>query len=261
MLFPGVLFFFGLYFEERASRETIQAGLLFELTFVALVSLAVHATGFLIASFGCNIGIPCINLEYVFAALQMQGANNISVADLSANIGENVGWIFVYLFVTSTVGFIAGWRTGVRIINGSLPRLAVHSWIYDLVASDDHYIIAHVLTHLKYENRAVVYRGFLEEYYFTKDGKISYLVLSQCSRYYLVLEKDAIETSAIEHWSPIGETHGVLAQNQASVISSIFVIEGDDISNVVFDRVKLPDTEEALADVIQQGDDSLQPQA
>lgn len=237
LLFPGFLFFFGLYFHERATRETIQASVLSELALTVLVAFVVHTLAYVGSSTTCQaLPIPCISLQHLFAVLQLEGAAQLGLGELGKVIDENIWWIFLYFALTGLGGFFAGLIASNSIVAGHLKGLSVHRWIYDLIPDDEHLVYAHVLTNLHHNGRIVVYRGFLHHFYFTKDGKVSYLVLSNCSRYYLLLNEQAIDTSPTAQWSRIGHTHGNLTADPESRLSTFMMIEGENIANVVFDR-------------------------
>lgn len=261
LLFPGILFFFGLYSGQRLSRETIQPGVLSELAFVVLVSFVVHALTFSVLQSICGARIPCIRLDIVFALLQLNGSEKISLKILSGNLSEYNGWIFGYLATSAGLGLIIGLlidtRRAKKLIGRNLRRFVAHRWIYELLDSGkETIIVAHVLTHIRgSENKVLIYRGFLYAYYFAKDGRVAYLVLANTSRYYLCLNKDSIDTSAPEEWRTIGSTHGKVDGLGDSKLS-LLVIEGEDIANVVFDRFE-PHIKDRQKEALQRLEDAI----
>jgi hypothetical protein len=175
-----------------------------------------------------------VRLDYVLALLQLEGAGDIPLSEISENIARHRWWIFFYLLGSCAAGFLIGLAFGQLILSGHLRRLAQHGWIYDLIAVDQNsYTLAYILTNIRAGDRVLMYRGFLKDFFFTKEGKISYLVLSDCARYYLALDK-AARTNRPGTWRAIG------AADEFSLKQwSYLVIEGEDIANVVFDRYVL----------------------
>lgn len=98
-----------------------------------------------------------------------------------------------------------------------------------------------MLTNVRFEERILMYKGFLRAFGLQQDGRFSYIVLSDVARLYLTLAKAAPETSAIQIQRMIGgSTPGsVIIPNEPSKPKkrrqSLFVIEGEDIANAVFD--------------------------
>ncbi len=238
LLLPGFLFFIGLYLPERISRDIVPGSTLTQLGGIVFIAFLIHATLYVLLS-TCNfLWVPGINLDLVFKAFNSENFSKVSQQQLSQNIEEFRWWILIYFISTSSIGFIFGFSTGKLIVRGTLRFLAKHNWIYDLIeVNKDAYTLAFVLTNIRADDRILIYRGFLKEFCFTKEGKISYLVLTNCSRYYLKLGKKKPETSAQRDWLVIGMTtedqdNGIIFEKQWSYM----VIEGEDIANVVFDR-------------------------
>jgi hypothetical protein len=95
----------------------------------------------------------------------------------------------------------------------------------------------------------------LQDFYAKADGSLDYVILSNSTRYYMLLEDESPKTSNQEKWKPItvsDQSHdrspadssvrlspGILAQR---VEFSHLLIEGGDISNILFEKIvpKIP---------------------
>lgn len=248
LLLPGFLFFIGLYAPERISRDVVSGSALGQLAGVVLVSFLAHAATLLVNLPFCQqLPIPCVNLEYVFVALQLVDVEQHSLAELHTVLTDNLVWITLYVGLTGGAGYGVGWGIGRLILRGWLRSFARHGWIYDLIAANRQggVIHAYVLTNIRHEGRVLMYRGFLKEFYTAPDGRITYLVLKDCLRYYLKLEDVAPLTSEEADWQVLGASYGY---DTAGVGKhwSYLMIEGDDIANVVFEGYRPKLTEEGL---------------
>lgn len=252
LLLPGFLFFVGLYLPERVSRDVIPGGTLTQLGGIVLVSFFVHALLYAVLMPACGSlpWLPCISFDYALSTFSPDLKEAASPNALARNISAHHRWILVYFLATSGIGLLVGLATGKLIVKGPLRFLAKHSWIYDLVDPDDNsFTLAYVLSNIRTDNRILMYRGFLQEYCFTPEGKISYLVLFGCSRYYLKLESKKPITTAAKDWQVIGQSTDGLMADVSEKQWSYMVIEGEDIANVVFDRHTLTLTNEELSEL------------
>ncbi len=250
LLLPGFLFFVGLYLPERISRDVIPGGTLTQLGGIVLVAFFIHALIFATHASACGAWswLPCISFDYALSTFSPDLKEAASPTILAQNITANRWWILAYFVGTSGLGLFVGLKTGHLIIRGPLRFLAKHRWIYDLVDPHDNaFTLAYVLTNIRTDNRVLMYRGFLQEYCFTPDGKISYLVLFGCSRYYLKLDNKKPLTSSAKDWLVIGQSSDGLMVGASEKQWSYMVIEGEDIANVVFDRYMLTLTKEELS--------------
>lgn len=250
LLLPGFLFFVGLYLPERVSRDVIPGGTLTQLGGVVLVAFFIHALLFAVHTSACSTWswLPCIRFDYALSTFSPDLREAASPAILARNITENRWWILAYFVGASGLGLFVGLKSGQLVITGPFRFLAKHSWIYDLVDPDDSsFTLAYVLSNIQTDNRILMYRGFLQEYCFSPEGKISYLVLFGCSRYYLKLESRKPVTTAAKDWQVIGQSADGLMADAYEKQWSYMVIEGEDIANVVFDRHTLTLTKEGLS--------------
>lgn len=249
LLLPGFLFFVGVYAPERISRDIVQDSALARLAGAVLVSFLAHSVAVVINGFLCSrfSFVPCIDLQYVFAALQLAGSEKYSLATLGAIVSHYSGWILLYIALTASSGYLIGWVVGRQILRGTLRSFARHGWIYDLIAAKRHgaYIHAYVLTQMRHENKVLMYRGFLKEFYAAPDGRVAYLVMKDCLRYYLRLEDEAPVTSEDNSWLVTEDSTAIEEPAQWSYL----MIKGEDIANVVFESYRPILTEQGEKDL------------
>jgi hypothetical protein len=102
-------------------------------------------------------------------------------------------------------------------------------------------VTAYVMTKEKFEDRILMYQGVLKEFYLSGDGHLSYVVLTDCSRYYMRLEEDNPRT-----------THriDIFREGQMQRKWNYLAIDGTCIANIVFDKSpeirRTPGGDEAL---------------
>lgn len=151
----------------------------------------------------------------------------------------------IYILCISGLAFYVGRVAGKGIITGPLRMFARHKWIYELIQAkrrENAYVLAHVMTHIRQDHRVLMYRGYLEEFYFAPDGSISYLLIRKCHRLYMHLNEGASETSQAQFVLPIGQTES--PSDGSDTFPPLLLIEGDDIANVVFERTPAISTTE-----------------
>lgn len=241
LLLPGVLFFLGAYWPEQFTREAEARSPLGQLAGALLIAFLIH--GFLYSVLGglCGPRVPCISIEHLLATLSGDPSTSRSVGPM---MHEFRWWIFVYVVMTSAAGIglgaLYGWLVSTRRIRG----FSRHHWIYDL--SVDGLTYAYVLTHVRHEERVLLYRGFLRAFGLQHDGRFSYIVLSDVTRAYLNLVKTGSETAGLGVRKVIGSSSpegAVLLPTDPAPrkrLKSLFVIEGEDIANAVFDILETP---------------------
>jgi hypothetical protein len=242
VLLPGVLFFVGQFLPEKFTRETAERSALGQLAGTLLVSFAIHGALYCVLWLGCGGWLPCIDLKRFLAALTLERSDPVAIAAVASNIHEFRWWVLAYVLLSASIGTALGYVTGKGVISGKLRFLAQHHWVYSL-SVDDKYTVAYVMTHVQHEERVLMYRGFLKSFHLQRDGRFSYLVLTDVRRFYMQLGPEFAVTSHKDAWRQIGETTRAGEKEELNQSrehrrwdETYFVIEGEDIANVVFDR-------------------------
>lgn len=187
LLFPGVFFFTGLSRRERFSREVVRSTAVGEVGLAVLIALVIHLASWgALSAFGFDLGNfvrPLFTLERIHPAI---------ASDL---IVERLPKIGSYVVVTALIGMAAGWGVGWWISAGHLQLFVRHKWINTVNASmRDGVVTAYVLTTTVQNSKALMYKGVLAEFFLTLDGSLTYVVLKNCSRFFMSLEGDQPQT-------------------------------------------------------------------
>jgi hypothetical protein len=238
LLLPGFLFFLGIYWPEKFTRENEQRSPLGHLAAVLLVSVAVQGLGLAITSVICGRLIPCIDIGLLLDTLSPTAETRDRVA---AMFRENVWWILTYQLATGAAGLVLGAVYSQLTAWGLLRRLVRHRWIYEL--NTEGFTYAHVMTHVREGSRILMYKGFLVTFGLQQDGRFSYVVLRDVVRFYMDLLPDGATTSPEKQQKKIGSAAGNRVDDPAGSaqlrkLHSYFVIEGEDVANAVFDRLE-----------------------
>lgn len=238
VLLPGVLFFIGILWPEQFTREAELRSPLGQLAGALLVAFFVHGLSFSILTGVCGSVVPCISMSALFGTIQLD-TSPASTIQTSRMFEEFRWWIFIYVMGTSASGMGLGALYGWLIATRRIRRFSKHNWIFDL--SVDGLTYAYVLSHIRENSNILMYKGFLRAFGLQQDGKFSYIVLSDVTRMYMTLSSDDSRTSAAHLQRVIG------ASSPGEVVlpteptkpkkrkQSLFVIEGEDIANAVFD--------------------------
>lgn len=241
LLLPGFLFFLGIYWPEKFTREAEQRSPLGHLAAVLVISFLIHGGMFGLNSTACQrlSWMPCVSIQWLLHSLT---PTTEILPALDRMFREYVWWILGYHAATSAAGLATGAVYGQLAASGKLRRLVRHRWIYDL--STDGYTYTYVLTNIQHENRILMYKGFLVTFGLQQDGRFSYIILRDVVRLYLTLDEAESTTSTHGSQRRIGEaTGGKIADPTSSRpmkrLKSYFVIEGEDIANAVFDSLEI----------------------
>ncbi len=103
-------------------------------------------------------------------------------------------------------------------------RLSSHRWIYDILdaRSGNRLVIAYIMTNIVDDSRIVMYKGILVDVFLRPDGNISYILLEDCMRYYMMFKHGMLFTSKGRELF-----HSVSDPNR-------LIIDGKNISNALF---------------------------
>jgi hypothetical protein len=221
LLLPGLFFFIGLATYERLSREVIRSGVVSEVGLAIAIALALHLLAWAILSgFGFRLA--------EFAA-PLSNYDKLSSAVLTGRIVERLPRVLSYVLVTAAIGFGGGLAVARAIVSGHLRFLATHKWIYDLLDSDrkGRVVTAYVMTKTVVNDRALMYRGRLHEFFLGHDGQISYVTMKNCTRYFMTFDSEAPATT--RQRDLFGETP------RPTAAWDYLFIEGPNIANVLFE--------------------------
>lgn len=239
VLLPGVLFFVGIYWPEQFTRETELRSPLGQLAGALLIAFAVHGIAFAAFSSFCGGFFPCISISSLLQTISVDPKDRSAVWAVGDMMKQFRWWILLYVLGTAASGIFLGALYGYMIAKGKFRGFSRHSWIYAL--SVDGLTYAYVLTNVSFEDRVLMYKGFLRAFGLQQDGRFSYIVLTDVTRMYTNLAATGSETSGMELQKVIGASSPgqvILPAEPTKPkkrLQSLFVIDGADVSNAVFD--------------------------
>jgi hypothetical protein len=246
LLLPGFLFFVGLYFPERFTRQLAERSPLGQLAGTVLVAFTVHGLVYALAQGRCTTA--CVRLDHLLVLMSVVQPSLEAVGEVTHWLSVNRWSIVGYVLATGTIGLLGGVLTGWLVVNGNLRFLAQHTWVYSLLlkepegkgAGTQEWTTAYILTTIRQEDRIVLYRGYLKAFGIKSDGTFSYLVLAQPVRLYMTLSADKPATSPKDQWHTISTSgFGGLASPLPAGMAYLHV-DGSQIANAMFDRETVP---------------------
>lgn len=253
LLLPGLFFFIGLAAFERLSREIVRSSAISEIGLAFVFAIAIHLAAVVVLSaFGFRFSVF---IEPLFEY------NNLATDIFIQRAADRLAPILVYILVTAAIGAGLGGLVARGIMAGPLRFLATHKWIYDVIDANRKggVITAYVMTTISQDNKILMYRGRLQEFFLTPDGKLSYVVLKNCARYYMNFEEKFPLTS--EQLNLFGSKQ----DGRPKTMWDYLVIEGTNIANILFDpSPEIKQTKEgelALEDEIKRITEALRQQA
>lgn len=214
-LFPGILFHVGLYARERIPREIVRVGVIGEITVAVFVSVAVHLVAWLaLEAAGLR---PATAIEKI---VELQNAPPATIAAIAGDWTVTVG---AYVLASGGFGCLAGF------VLGWTGLFATHKWTRDL-RSPDVLVTVYVMTKTIIDDKALMYRGGLTEFYLKPDGSISYLVLNGVQKFHM--------SATDERWS-MTEAHLLFGPDDGEGGAkswSFLAIDGSNIANILFEK-------------------------
>jgi hypothetical protein len=174
LLFPGVFFFIGLSSKERFSKEIVRSNAIGDVGWAVFVALILHLSAYGVLTFlGFDLAEFLGSLPSFDKWLSFAPAIKIFVRG------------GIYTISMAAIGWLIGWGIA------SLPFVGRHKWINTVNQSmKDGIVTAYVMTTTVQNNRALMYKGVLSEFYLTVDGSLTYIVLKSCSRFFMKMEGD-----------------------------------------------------------------------
>lgn len=236
LLSPGFLFFLGLLSPDRLSRDVTSHNIYGQLASVVIISLFVHTLLLLSLQL---LGQYCANLREIdlsvlFALLQFEQADNVSLSRISDTLQNNLVWILLYSIFSVAIGFYIGVCTSHLILDhGLFHGWLPHRWAIELQVTNKNprLVYAYVMTKIHFQDNILMYYGLVKETYINKDGTLNYIVLDGADRYYIPITPQNPHTQTMEHDQ---QSHVGLAQSGSGESANFLVIDGEDIANVVY---------------------------
>lgn len=237
LLAPGFLFWAGYASRARYSPEVAPKSTLGLLAFAAVFSVSLHLLAFpvyfkLAGMVGPGNPPAADDLPQVTISAE-------TLADLKrflAVVARNSSELFLYLLVTSSLGFFTGFGLAWSITKRFkfTRALVKHDWAYQHLQRDK-ITVAHVLSNAGPEAAQVLYDGELVGFGLSDHapGQLTYLCLRKVRKGVLRITPEGTSTVDIRQLDPVPGA------------DSIFLIKGDAISNVVFSTMQV---KPALAD-------------
>lgn len=248
LLLPGIAFFGGLYSSDRFPREFGRNNPFMDVGLSIFAAAVIHFAVLLVALVAASQSDTLSPPDAAHWALETLRAPNGN--------HERLLWFVVagmsYIVATPVVAFVVGRTAATAVFSRLSLNMARHQWIRELTATQhraSEYNKAYVVTTLGDDHHAVMYEGFLKEFYFTKEGRIAYLVLTNTARFQLRTGEAGVSIDERRDRAPIP---GVRQRRSAGSgrYPPLLVIEGSSIHNVVFESVGdldvQPDDTEAL---------------
>ncbi|MBB3931216.1 hypothetical protein GGR25_002266 [Kaistia hirudinis] len=218
-LLPGVSFFFGAALKERFARDLIRTSVVGDVAGAFFVSLAAHSLSWYISAtfFGFNIK------SYIYPLVYYRVYPSFYVLQ---QIERGIEISVIYAFVISTASFSIGILLAYC---GVFRYFSAFKWVKNLSSEDYSIITAYIATNVVENNRCLMYKGILEEYFLDGNGSFSYIVLRNCSKYFMIMDGDTPSTGLKTQLFP---NHDYNNNNEWNY----FLINGANISNVLFDK-------------------------
>lgn len=244
LLLPGVFFFIGYATRERYTREIVKSGVVGEVGWAIFVAIAIHLLAWGLLAF--------LGFDLAFNLKQIADFEAMPRWSLVDHAVRRLPWVGAYVLATALIGLAFGCLLATAIIRGCLPFLAVHKYINTISRSmrGGGLVTAYVMTTTVENNRALMYKGVLEEFYLSPEGKFIYLVLKRCSRFYMSFEE------AFPRTGEQMQLFGTGQDDRPDQIWDYLLIDGTNIANVLFDpSVQIqstPEGDEALRKAVEE---------
>jgi NADH:ubiquinone oxidoreductase subunit 5 (subunit L)/multisubunit Na+/H+ antiporter MnhA subunit len=240
LLLPGVFFFIGFASGGRYARETVKSSALDAVGWAVFISIVIHLLAW---------GILSV-LGFDLAANLKQIADHEKMQPwlLVDHVVRRIFAVSLYILITALAGLGLGCVAAEAANRGWLPFLVTHKWINQVRQSmKDGLVTAYVMTNTTQNNKVLMYKGILAEFFQKKEGQFEYVVLRGCSSYFMTFD-DAL---------PQTGTHRDLFANhpeRSKGAWDFLQIEGSNIANILFDPsqqlLKISEGEAALDDAL-----------
>jgi hypothetical protein len=221
LLLPGVFFFIGYSTGSRYSREIVRSSAIGEVGLAVFISIIIHLLAW---------SVVALIFDFDLTKSLRRAAGYDSFLDWLIVDGEKrILPLAIYVLATALVGLGVGAAISWAIRRGRLRFLVTHKWISEVARSmRDGLVTAYVMTRTVENNRVLMYKGVLAEFYQDKEGKFVYIVLKTCSRYFMTFEDASPKTG--EQLQLFGGSLG-----RSDRIWEFLQIDGENIANILFD--------------------------
>lgn len=219
-LLPGIFFTAGLFAHERQPREIVRASAIGEIALAVFVSLLVHLAALL--------ALRCFRVDLErFLQPFLASVPPERIAHFAV---ERAPAVASYALATAVAGYLSGLLASFAFTRFLPGTFLTHDWIYQL--NEAGAVNAYVLTKTTAQDRFVLYKGILRNYYFKADGTFAYVVLTSVYRSFLHMTGDYPTTGSLKEFA--GPDEGD--------VSRLLIISGESIANIVLDTSPgLPD--------------------
>jgi hypothetical protein len=222
LLLPGILFFNGVATYDRLSREIIRSNVIGEVALAIVVALIIHTISI--------SALSTIGFRLTGYLRPVADYATMPPSELLAKLGERLFATVCYLLGTALLGFIAGALVAIGIVSGPFRRFAMHKWVYDVIdySRKGRIVTAYIMTTMSEADKIIMYKGRVHEFFLSPDGKLSYVVLKNCAKYFMKIE-EGLKTTKQQ------EILGTRSMFIGQAVWNYFVIDGSNIANVLFD--------------------------
>lgn len=219
-LLPGLAFFVGYWYGERYAREPVKSSAVGEVGMAVFMAILIHLV--------MLKWILHVELTEYFGPLLEQYATPSKVVT-AAQLADRAWRTLEYIVIVSVIGFVLGSITAYLVRIGCIAPLVVHKWAHDILRQKvKGKVLAFVMTNMVENNRVMMYAGELEEFYLNENGTFTYVVLKNCSRYFMNVE-GSIPTTASR--VPLFKNTNTKRPWEHLMIA------GENIANVLFDPI------------------------
>lgn len=221
-LLPGIAFFGGFYASDRFARDFGRHNPFMDAGLALLAAISLHT----IAAILLRLGLYAAPTSSFPSALSATAETIAPPRDYAGIYALSVQ-LAVYVIITTIIAFVLGRFVSPFVFTRVFQNLGQHQWIRELARDQNswnRYTKADVLTTLGHEGTYILYEGYLREFFFTKEGKIAYLVLENIQIFSLSVPTDSAKPEAPSTKRPLVSSHP----------EPNLLIEGDSIQNVLF---------------------------
>lgn len=221
-LLPGIAFFGGFYASDRFARDFGRQNPFIDAGLALIAAIFIHTISAILLQLGLYV-TPTNSLKSAFSAI-IDAVT--SPPDYAAIYGLSVH-ISIYVMIAAIVAFFLGRSISPIVFTRFFQNLGQHQWIQELARGHtlgNQFTKADVLTTLGHEGTYILYQGYLREFFFTKEGKVSYLVLDNVQIFSFSVPTEGSRPEAPSTKRPLVSSH----------LEPNLLIEGDSIQNVLF---------------------------